>query len=97
MHSHRQAFATLITKLRDDLVKSDWETIAALDVECSTLVAALRDEDAFDAGLREQIEELSRLYEELQQSGRAERERVAGELTRLNQSKQVNQAYRPLE
>jgi len=97
MHSHRQAFATLITKLRDALVKSDWETIAALDVECSTLVAALRDEDAFDAGLREQIEELSRLYEELQQSGRAERERVAGELTRLNQSKQVNQAYRPLE
>lgn len=96
MHSHRQAFATLITKLRDALAKGDWEAIAALDVECSALVAALRDEDAFDAGLREQIEELSRLYEELQQSGRAERERVAGELTRLNQSKQVTNAYKPL-
>ncbi|WP_313105773.1 flagellar protein FliT [Stutzerimonas nitrititolerans] len=96
MHSHGQAFATLIAKLRDALARGDWEAITALDVECSALVAALRDEDAFDAGLREQIEELSRLYEELQQSGRAERERVAGELTRLNQSKQVTNAYKPL-
>jgi len=96
MHSHGQAFATLIAKLRDALAKSDWEAIAALDVECSALVAALRDEDAFDAELRGQIEELSRLYEELQQSGRAERERVASELTRLNQSKQVTKAYKPL-
>lgn len=96
MHSRKEAFATLIAKIRDALAKSDWEAIAALDVECSALVAALRDEDTFDAGLREQIEDLSNLYEELQQSGRTERERVAGELTRLNQSKQVTNAYKPL-
>lgn len=96
MQLRRQAFATLIAKLRDAFAKSDWAAIAALDVECSALVAALRDEDAFDAELRGQIEELSSLYEELQQSGRAERERVAGELTRLNQSKQVTKAYKPL-
>ena len=96
MHSRKQAFATLTGMLRDALVAGDWEAITALDDECRTLVAALRDEDAFDAGLREQLDELSRLYDELQQSGRDERERLAGELTRLNQSKLVNQAYKPL-
>lgn len=96
MHSNKQAFASLIGKLRDALSGGDWEAIKALDEECNALVAALRDEDAFDAGLRQQIEELSRLYEELQRTGRAERERIATELTRLNQSKQVTNAYTPL-
>ncbi|WP_404436441.1 flagellar protein FliT [Stutzerimonas chloritidismutans] len=96
MQSRKQAFATLADRLRDALAAGDWETIALLDEECRTLVAALRDEDAFDAGLREQLAELSRLYDDLQQVGRAERERLAGELTRLNQSKQVNRAYKPL-
>lgn len=96
MHSNKQAFASLIGKLRDALSGGDWEAIKALDEECSALVAALRDEDAFDANLRQQIEELSRLYEELQRTGRAERERIAAELTRLSQSKQVTNAYKPL-
>ncbi len=96
MQSRKQAFATLADRLRDALAAGDWETIALLDEECRVLVATLRDEDAFDAGLREQLAELSRLYDDLQQVGRAERERLAGELTRLNQSKQVNRAYKPL-
>lgn len=96
MQSRKQAFATLADRLRDALAAGDWETIALLDEECRTLVAALRDEDAFDAGLRKQLAELSRLYDDLQQAGCAERARLAGELTRLNQSKQVNRAYKPL-
>lgn len=96
MQSRKQAFATLADRLRDALAAGDWETIALLDEECRTLVATLGDEDAFDAGLREQLAELLRLYDDLQQVGRAERERLAGELTRLNQSKQVNRAYKPL-
>ena len=67
-----------------------------LDEECRALVSALREEDALDVGLREQLESLARLYGELQLAGRTERERLAGELTRLNQSKQGNQAYNPL-
>jgi len=82
--------------LRDAFAAGDWEAIALLDEECRVLVAALDDEDASDLELREQMAELSRVYDELQQAGRAERERLAGELTRLNQSKQVNQAYKPL-
>lgn len=94
MQPNTQAFATLTDKLRNALAQGDWEAVTALDEECRALVAALRDEDAFDAELREQIAALSSLYEELQRSGRAERERIAGELTRLNQSKQVDQAYK---
>lgn len=96
MHSNKQVFAALVGKLRDALARGDWEAIKALDEECSALVAVLRDEDAFDGDLRQQLDELSRLYEELQRTGRAERDRIAGELTRLSQSEQVTQAYKPL-
>jgi len=97
MQSKKQAFTTLTDKLRDALAQGDWDAVTALDEDCRSLVAALRDEDAFDNELREQIDALASLYEELQQSGRAERERLAGELTRLNQSKQVDQAYKTFD
>ncbi|MGE6661550.1 flagellar protein FliT [Pseudomonas sp. NPDC077408] len=96
MSSPKQAFASLANKLRAAFAAGEWEAIALLDEECRALVAALGERDASDAELREQLAELSRVYDELQQAGRAERERLAGELTRLNQSKQVNQAYKPL-
>lgn len=89
-----QSIAALRASLQETLAQQDWEAIGELDAQCRTLVAALRDEDAFDSELREQIDALVSLYEELQKSGRAERERLAGELTRLNQSKQVDQAYK---
>lgn len=97
MQSKKQAFTTLTDKLRDALAQGDWDAVTALDEDCRSLVAALRDEDASDNELREQIDALASLYEELQQSGRAERERLAGELTRLNQSKQVDQAYKTFD
>jgi hypothetical protein len=93
MQSRKQVFATLAGRLRDALAAGDWEAIAVMDEECRTLVAALCEEDEFDSDLRKQLAELSRLYDELQQFGRAERERLVGELTRLNRSKHVHQAY----
>jgi len=97
MQSKKQAFTTLTDKLRDALAQGDWDAVTALDEDCRSLVAALRDEDALDSELREQIDALVSLYEELQKSGRVERERLAGELTRLNQSKQVDQAYKTFD
>ncbi|MBF6615121.1 MAG: flagellar protein FliT [Candidimonas sp.] len=97
MQSKKQAFTTLTDKLRNALAQGDWDAVTALDEDCRSLVAGLRDEDAFDSELREQIDALASLYEELQQSGRAQRERLAGELTRLNQSKQVDQAYKTFD
>ncbi len=91
-----RAFASLEKKLRDAFAAGDWEAIAALDEECRGLIAALDHKDACDEGLRNTLAELSALYDELQRAGRAERERLADELTRLNQSKQVNQAYKTL-
>lgn len=96
MSSAKEAFALATKNLRVAFEASDWETIATLDEECRALVAALGPKDAADVELREQLAELSRLYDELQRAGRAERERLAGELTRLNQSKQVNKAYKAL-
>ncbi|MGE6531802.1 flagellar protein FliT [Pseudomonas sp. NPDC077382] len=96
MSSPKQAFSLLANKLRDAFAAGDWEAVALLDEKCRSLVAALGDGDASDLELREQLAELSRVYDELQQAGRAERKRLAGELRRLNQSKQVNQAYKPL-
>jgi len=96
MSSAKQAFASLTNKLRDAFAASDWEAITVLDEECRALVSALGQEDAFDEELREELAGLSRLYDEIQQAGRTERERLAEELKRLNQSKQINQAYKSL-
>ncbi|MCQ4305609.1 flagellar protein FliT [Stutzerimonas frequens] len=92
----KQAFASLAQKLRSALDAGEWETVRSLDEECGTLVASLSDEDATDAGLRAEIDAMATLYEELQLTGRAERERLAAELTKLNQAKQVSRAYKPL-
>lgn len=96
MQPHAQAFASLTEKLRDALTAGDWEAITVLDEACRDLVTGLSDEDAADSGMQQQLAELSHLYGELQQSGYAGRQRLAGELTRLNQSKQVKNAYKPL-
>ena len=96
MSSLKEALVLLTNKLCDAFAASDWGAIALLDEECRALVAALGEEDAADAAVREQLAELSSIYDKLQQAGRAERDRLAGELTRLNQSKQVNQAYKAL-
>lgn len=96
MSLKKQAFANLAQKLRNALDAGEWEAVRSLDGECSALVASLSDEDATDAGLRAEIDAIATLYEELQQTGRAERERLATELTKLNQAKQVSRAYKPL-
>lgn len=96
MQSKKQAFSDVALRLREALVEGNWETIASLDKACSTLVASLRDEDAADDELRAEIDAMVELYAALQLAGRAERERLALELTKLNQAAHVNQAYKPL-
>ncbi len=92
MQSALQSLEALQQALREALSRQDWEAIGALDSQCRTLIDEVMD--SAEPGLREQVKELSRLYAELQQAARAERERVAGELTRLNQSKQIDRAYK---
>lgn len=94
MQSKKQAFSDVAGQLREALIEGNWETIASLDKACSALVASLRDEDAADAELCAGIDAMVELYAELQLAGRAERERLALELTKLNQVAHVNQAYK---
>ncbi|MHB0764589.1 flagellar protein FliT [Stutzerimonas sp. NM35] len=89
-----QSLEALQADLREALAQLDWEAIGALDVQCRELVGEVGDNG--DPALREQVEALSKLYAELQHAAREERERIAADLTRLNQSKQVNRAYESL-
>jgi len=93
-----QSIAAIEALLQQALVQQDWVAIAELDGRCRSLVSeAANGEARANPAVRSQIEGLSQFYGELQQAARAERERIAGELTRLNQTKHVNQAYRALE
>ncbi len=96
MSSKARLFAVFTERLRNALANGDWEGIAALDEDCGALIATLQDEDAADAELREAIEAMAEVYAKLQAAGRSERERLALELTKLSQSKQVTQAYTSL-
>ena len=83
--------------LREALARLDWEAVALLDKQSTILVNEVATSESWsDRELHQGINELSQIYAELQRAGHAERDRVVGELTRLNQSKQVNQAYKPL-
>ncbi|MBA1275204.1 flagellar protein FliT [Stutzerimonas azotifigens] len=95
MQSILQSLEALWTDLGDALSRQDWEAVNALDPKCRMLVGEVVALESWgEPMLREQVGKLSQLYAELQQAARTERERVAGELTRLNQSKRVDRAYK---
>ena len=65
-----------------------------LDKRCTALLQEVACQDSWkDHQLHAQINELSELYRQLQESGRAERERLVAELINLNQSKRARGAY----
>jgi len=91
MQSTLQTLTSLQDALREALAKQDWSTITALDAQCRALIEEA--EGCYHA-LREPLEELSQLYAELRQAAGVERERIAGELTRINKSKRAGQMYK---
>lgn len=98
MSTSARRFEELGRALREALARQDWDAITELDTQVSALLGEVAaDEAGADQVLRQQLEDLVRLYAQLQQDGRAERERLALELTRLSQSKQVANAYKPLD
>ncbi|WP_312945224.1 flagellar protein FliT [Stutzerimonas kunmingensis] len=91
MSSTIPTLESLADIMREALRLRDWGVIASLDLQCRELAAHLAISE--DQNAQKNIEDLLQLYSELEQAARNERERVAGELTRLSQSKQVNKAY----
>lgn len=97
MSASARQFEELGRALREALARQDWDAITELDAQVNALLGeAVADEPWVDQALRKQLDELVRLYAQLQQDSRAERERLAAELTRLNQSRQAANAYKPL-
>ncbi|WP_314018692.1 flagellar protein FliT [Stutzerimonas degradans] len=98
MSTSARRFEELGRALREALACQDWDAITELDTQVSALLGEVAaDEAEADQVLRQQLDDLVRLYAQLQQDSRAERERLALELTRLSQSKQVANAYKPLD
>lgn len=91
MPSTIPSLESLADTMREALRLRDWGMIASLDLQCRELAANLVISEHKNA--QKSIEDLLQLYSELEQTARNERERLAGELTRLNQSRQVNKAY----
>lgn len=93
MQATQQPLDALQVKLREALARQDWDAIVELDALCRAGVTALTESGAEASG---QLEALLEVYAELQLAARQERERIAAELGRLNQGRQMSNAYQPL-
>lgn len=84
--------------LRDALVQQDWAAISVLDLQCRQVVEAAMNESRLDdPAIRERMQELVDLYQELVASCQAEQKRIAGELIQLNQSQNGAKVYKLFE
>ena len=80
--------------LRAALRQQDWTAISVLDIQCREVVEAAMNEPSRDeAVMREQMQELLSLYRDLVAICQTEQQRIAGELTQLNQSQQGAKVY----
>ena len=81
--------------LRDAMAQQDWTAISVLDLQCRQVVEAVMAEPrADDSTLRQRLQELIQLYQELVAACQAEKSRVADELIQLNQSQQRANVYK---
>ncbi|MFB1010444.1 MAG: flagellar protein FliT [Thiopseudomonas sp.] len=80
--------------LRDAMQRADWEAIGGLDQQCRQAVdLALTDPHTPVEVLRDRMQELLDLYRELVEACTGERQRIAGELVQMNQSKKKAKVY----
>ena len=80
--------------LRDAMRRADWEAIGGLDQQCRQAVdQALTDPHTPVELLRDRMQQLLDLYRELVDACTGERQRIAGELVQMNQSKKKAKVY----
>lgn len=80
--------------LRDAMRRADWEAIGGLDQQCRQAVdQALTDPHTPVELLRDRMQQLLDLYRELVDACTGERQRIAGELVQINQSKKKAKVY----
>lgn len=82
------------TALREAMEQQDWAAIGELDLRCRQAVEdAMREPCRDEAQLRERLQELLDLYQQMVRLCQAEQSRLAGELRQLNQSRQGAKVY----
>lgn len=80
--------------LRDALAQQDWQAVGQLDLQCRQAVDnAMADPHQDTDELRERMQELLDLYQELVSVCQAEQQRIGDELRQINQSKHSAKVY----
>lgn len=81
--------------LRDAMTQQDWTAISVLDLQCRQVIeAAMVEPREDDSTIRQRLQDLVTLYQELVEACQAEKRRVADELIQLNQSQQGANIYK---
>lgn len=81
--------------LRNAMAQQDWTSISVLDLQCREVIeAAMAEPREDDSTIRQRLQDLLNLYQELVAACQAEKRRVADELSQLNQSKQGANIYK---
>jgi flagellar protein FliT len=81
------------TALRVALAEQDWAAIGKLDQQCRLAVNLALADNRDQEQLRQSMENLLGLYQELVSTCQSEQRRLAGELVQLNQAQQGAKIY----
>lgn len=93
MNSSVQQLDETGSALRSALSNRDWEAIGQLDQQCRLAVNAALAESHDQEQLRESMQNLLALYQELVLTCQSEQQRLAGELVQINQAQQGAKVY----
>lgn len=93
MNSSVQQLDATGTALRVALAQQDWEAIGGLDQQCRLAVNLALADNRDPEQLRQSMENLLALYQELVLTCQTEQRRLAGELVQLSQAKQGAKIY----
>lgn len=94
MNTSVEQLVTISSALRQALKKQDWSSIGTLDQQCRRAVEnALHEPQADEPLFKAKLQDLLDVYADLVGSCTAERQRLAAEMTRINQAKQGAKVY----
>ncbi|MGY2290216.1 flagellar protein FliT [Pseudomonas sp. SDO528_S397] len=80
--------------LVDALAERNWDAIGELDLGCRAVIdAALNEEAADEAVIREKLEDLLSVYQRLLEATMGERQAIFEEMSQFNQAKNASKVY----
>ncbi|KAF1032496.1 MAG: hypothetical protein GAK37_00454 [Pseudomonas sp.] len=80
--------------LVEALAKRNWDAIGELDLSCRAVIdAALHEELADEGAIREKLEALLTVYQQLLEATTGERQAIFEEMSQFNQAKNASKVY----